>query len=395
MKEIVIVGAARTPIGTFGGALKDVKAIELSQFIIESVIARTGIGKNMVDQVIMGNCFEPIDHNIARIGLVNAGLPIETTAFHIVATCGSGMQAIISGIQSISDDNADVVLAGGVESMSTAPYLLPNARWGFRLQHHLAVDMIWKSMQEPAIGGGMGMTAENLAEQYDISREEQDLFAMRSQQCAARAIREGLFKDEIAPVPVPQRKGEPKMFDTDEHPKPDTTLEKLAALPSLFKKGGTVTAGNSCGINDAAAAVIITTPEKAEKLGLQPLARIVSYGVSGVDPAYMGIGPVPSTRKALKRAGLQLSNIGLVEINEAFAAQYLACERELGWDREIVNVNGSGISLGHPVGCTGARLVVTLLYQMAKRDVRNGLATLCAGGGQGFAMIVEGIPRKG
>jgi len=389
MKDVVIVGATRTPIGTFGGSLRDVKAIELSQFIIESVIKRTGIEKNLVDQVILGNCFEPIDHNIARIGLVKAGLPLETTAFHIVATCGSGMQAIMSGVQSIRDNNADCVIAGGAESMSTAPYLLPTARWGFRLQHHLAVDMIWRSMQEHPIGGGMGLTAENLAEQYNIPREEQDAFALRSQQNAGRAIREGRFKDEISPVPIPQRKGEPKMYDTDEHPKPDMTMEKLAALPPAFKKGGTVTAGNACGINDAAAAVILMTTEKARELGLRPMARIVSYAVAGVDPAYMGIGPVPATRKALKRANLNLDDIELIEINEAFAAQYLACERDMGWNRDIVNVNGSGISLGHPVGCTGARLVVTLLYEMEKRGLHRGLATLCAGGGQGFSTIIE------
>jgi acetyl-CoA C-acetyltransferase len=273
--------------------------------------------------------------------------------------------------------------------MSTAPYLLQDARWGFRLQHRIAADIVWMSMQEHPIGGGMGMTAENLAEQYNISREEQDLFALRSQQCAGKAIKEGRFKDEISPVPIPQRKGEPKMFDTDEHPKPDVTLEELASLQPSFRKGGTVTAGNACGINDAAAAVILMTEEKAKELGLKPLARVMSYAVAGVDPAYMGIGPVPSTKTALKRAGLELGDIELVEINEAFAAQYLACERELGWRRDIVNVNGSGISLGHPVGCTGARLVVTLLHEMAKRDVRHGLATLCAGGGLGFAMILE------
>ena len=389
MRDVVIVGATRTPIGTFGGSMKDVTAIQLSQFIIESVIRRTGIQKDRVDQVIMGNCFEPIDHNIARIGLVKAGLPIETNAFHIVATCGSGMQAIISGVQSISDDNAECVISGGVESMSTAPYLLTNARWGMRLQHHLCVDMIWKSMQEHPIGGGMGLTAENLAEQYGISREEQDAFALRSQRNAGRAIKEGRFRDEISPVPIPQRKGEPKMFDTDEHPKPDVTLEKLAQLPPAFKKGGSVTAGNSCGINDAAAALILMTKEKAEELGMKPLARILSYAVVGVDPAYMGIGPVPATQKALKRAGLKMEDIDLIEINEAFAAQYLACERQLGWNRDIVNVNGSGISLGHPIGCTGARLVVTLLHEMAKRNSHRGLATLCAGGGQGFALIVE------
>jgi acetyl-CoA C-acetyltransferase len=389
MKDVVIVGATRTPIGTFGGSLKDATAIQLSQFIIESVVQRTGIPKDRVDQVIMGNCFEPIDHNIARIGLVKAGLPLETSAFHIVATCGSGMQAIISGVQSISDDNADCVISGGVESMSTAPYLLTNARWGMRLQHQLCVDMIWKSMQEHPIGGGMGLTAENLAEKHGISREEQDAYALRSQQNAGRAMKEGRFRDEISPVPIPQRKGEPKMFHTDEYPKPDMTLEKLAQLPPAFKKGGTVTAGNSCGINDAAAALVLMTKEKAGDLGMKPLARILSYAVVGVDPAYMGIGPVPATQKALKRAGLKMEDIDLIEINEAFAAQYLACEREMGWSRDIVNVNGSGISLGHPVGCTGARLVVTLLHEMAKRNSHRGLATLCAGGGQGFALIVE------
>ena len=389
MSDVVIVEATRSPIGTFGGALRDVTAIQLSQFIIESVVKRSGLEKNLIDQVIMGNCFEPIDHNVARIGLVKAGLPLETTAFHIVATCGSGMQAIISGLQSINDGNAECVISGGIESMSTAPYLLQTARWGYRLQHHQAVDMIWKSMQEHPIGGGMGLTAERLAEQHSISREEQDAFALRSQQNAGRAIKEGRFRDEITPYPLPQRKGDPKMFDTDEYPKPDMTMEKLAALPAAFKEGGTVTAGNACGINDAAAAVIIMSEKRAKELGKKPLARIAGYAVAGVDPEIMGIGPVPATKKALTRAGFSLGDLQLIEINEAFAAQYLACEKLIGWDRQMVNVNGSGISLGHPVGCTGARLVVTLLHEMMKRDLHRGLATLCAGGGQGFAMVLE------
>jgi acetyl-CoA C-acetyltransferase len=389
MKDIVITSATRTPIGAFGGSLKHVSAIELSQFIIESVIERTGIEKNKIEQVIMGNCFEPVDHNIARIGLIKAGLPIETIAFHIVATCGSGMQAIICAAQSISDDMVSAAIAGGVESMSTAPYLLKTARWGSRLQHVECTDLIWKAMQDPAIGGGMGMTAENLADKYSISREEQDQFALRSQQCAGKAIEDGGFKKEITPIPVKQRRGDPLLFDTDEYPKPDLTMQKLAALPPAFKKGGTVTAGNACGINDAAAAVIMMTREKAEAYGLTPLARVVSYAVAGVDPAYMGIGPVPATRNALQKAGLKMSDIGLIEVNEAFAAQYLACERELQWNRDIVNVKGSGISLGHPVGCTGTRIVVTLLHQMLKDKIRFGLATMCAGGGQGFALILE------
>jgi acetyl-CoA C-acetyltransferase len=389
MKDIVIVAATRTPIGTFGGSLRDITANQLSPFIIDAVIKRAGIEKNLIDQVILGNCFEGVEHNVARIGLVKAGLPVETAAFQVVATCGSGMQAIICGVQAISEDDASCVTAGGVESMSTAPFVLKTARWGMRLQHNECTDAIWKAMQEPAIGPGMGLTAENLAEQYGISREEQDAFAVRSQQCAGRAIREGHFKDEISPFPVPQRKGQPKMYDTDEHPKPDMTMEKLAELPPAFKKGGTVTAGNSCGINDAAAAVILMSRERAKELGMKPLARIASYAAVGVDPAYMGIGPAPATRSALKRAGMKLDDIELIEVNEAFAAQYLACERELGWNRDIVNVSGSGISLGHPVGCTGARLVVTLLYGMMRRNVRHGLATLCAGGGLGFAVIIE------
>jgi acetyl-CoA C-acetyltransferase len=389
MKDVVITGGTRTAIGEFGGTLKDVTAIELSQFIIEAVVAKAAVPKDRIEQVIMGNCFEPVNHNVARIGLVKAGLPIETSAFQIVATCGSGMQAIISGVQSISDDNATTAIAGGVESMSTAPYLLKTARWGSRLKSTECTDMIWKSMQDPAIGDGMGITAENLVEKYSISREEQDLFALRSQQNAGRAIAQGRFSDEITPYPVPQRRGDPKFFVTDEYPKPDLTLDMLAKLTPAFKKNGTVTAGNACGINDAAAAVVMMERAKAKEIGAVPLARIVSYAVVGVDPAIMGIGPVPATRKALKRACLTLDDIGLIEVNEAFAAQYLACERELQWNRDFVNVNGSGISLGHPVGCTGARIVVTLLYEMIKRNVRWGLATMCAGGGQGFALILE------
>ncbi len=389
MKDIVIVGATRTAVGTFGGSLRDITANQLSPFIIDAVVKRTGIEKKVVDEVILGNCFEGVEHNVARIGLVKAGLPVETIGHQVVATCGSGMQAIINGTQGISEDDVSCVIAGGVESMSTAPFVLKTARWGMRLQHSECTDAVWKSMQEPPIGPGMGLTAENLVEQYAISREEQDAFALRSQQLAGSAIKNGHFKEEIVPFPIPQRKGEPKMYDTDEHPKPDMTMEKLAQLQPAFKKGGTVTAGNSCGINDAAAAVILMSRERAKELGMKPLARIVSYAVAGVDPAYMGIGPVPATKKALKRAGMKLDDIQLIEINEAFAAQYLACERELGWNRDIVNVSGSGISLGHPVGCTGARLVVTLLYGMKRLNLRCGLATLCAGGGQGFAIIIE------
>ncbi|TRZ77760.1 MAG: acetyl-CoA C-acetyltransferase [Deltaproteobacteria bacterium] len=391
MKDVIIVAATRTPIGELGGSLRDISAVSLGTVVLESVVKRAGIEKNMVDQVIMGNCFEPLDQNVARIALVKAGFPVEIPAFHIVATCGSGMQAIICGVQGIRDGDSDIVIAGGTESMSSAPYILTTTRWGQRLQHAIAIDMLWRAMQEYPIGDGMGVTAENLAVQYDISREEQDAFALSSQQKACMALKEGRFKDEITPVLIPKKKGDPKTVDTDEYPKPDVTLEKLSQLPAVFKKGGTVTAGNACGINDAAAAVVLMSKEKAQELGRKPLARILSYAVVGVDPSYMGIGPVPASQKALKRAGLSLKDIQLIEINEAFAAQYLSCEKAMGWNREIVNVNGSGISLGHPVGATGARLVVTLLHEMAKRDLTIGLATLCAGGGQGFAVIVERI----
>ncbi len=391
MEEIVIIDATRTPIGEFGGSLKDVSAVSLAVTVMESAMKRAGIEKNLIDQVILGNCFEPLDQNIARIATVKAGFPLETRGFHIVATCGSGMQAVMCGIQAIRDEDVDFVIAGGAESMSSAPYILTSARWGQRLQHMQAVDMLWRGMQEYPIGDGMGITAENLAVKYKISREEQDAFAMRSQQLAWKAVTEGRFKEEITPVLVPSKKGDPKMVDTDEHPRPDTTLEKLSLLPAIFKKNGTVTAGNACGMNDAAAVLVLTTKKRAQKLGLKPLAKLVSYAVVGVDPSYMGIGPVPATKKALKKAGLSLNNIQIIEINEAFAAQYLACERELGWNRDIVNVNGSGIALGHPVGATGCRLVVTLVHEMKKRNIQYGLATLCAGGGQGFAVVVENM----
>ncbi len=388
-REVVIVSATRTPIGDFGGSLKDVSATSLAMRVIESSLERVGLEKGLVGQVIMGNCFEPLDQNVARIASVKCGLPIEIPAFTIVVNCASAMQAIICGVQAIRDGDMEVVIAGGVESMSNAPYILTTTRWGQRLQHGQLIDMLWRAMQEYPIGAGMGLTAENLAEKYGISREEQDQFSLLSHQRACKAIQEGRFKDEITPVLVPQKKGEPKVVDTDEHPRPDTTLERLAKLPPAFKKNGTVTAGNSSGLNDAAAITILMSREKAKEVGLKPLAKILGYAIVGVDPSYMGIGPVPATRKVLKKLGLTLKDIQLIEINEAFAAQYLACERELGLNREIVNVNGSGIALGHPVGATGCRLVVTLLHEMAKRDLTLGLATLCVGGGLGFAMVIE------
>ena len=389
MKDVVIVGATRTPIGDFGGALRDQSAVTMAGIVLESLIKRTNLEKNAVDRVILGNCFEPVDQNVARIALVKSGFPFETTAFHIVATCGSGAQAIICGVQAIRDGDVDTIITGGSDNMSSAPYLLKSARWGQRLRHGELTDLVWKGMQEPSIGDGMGITAENLAEKYQISREEQDQLALLSQQRACKAIESGRFKDEITPVSIPQRKGDPKVVDTDEFPKSGVTLEKLAKLPAAFKKGGTVTAGNACGLNDGAAGLVLMAADKAKAMGLKPMARVASYAVAGVDPSYMGIGPVPATKLALKKAGMALNDVQLIECNEAFAAQYLACEKELGWNRDITNVNGSGISLGHPVGATGARLVVTLLHEMSKRDLSVGLTTMCAGGGQGFTIIVE------
>ena len=391
MRDVVIVSATRTPIGDFGGSLKDVSAVSLAMRVIESSLDRVGLEKKVVEQVIMGNCFEPLDQNVARIASVKSGLPLETPGFTIVVNCASAMQAMICGTQAIRDGDVNVVIAGGVESMSNAPYILTTSRWGQRLQHGQMVDMLWRAMQESPIGTGMGLTAENLAEKYGISREEQDRFSLLSQQRACKAIQEGRFKDEITTVLVSQKKGEAKTVDTDEHPRPDSTLEKLAKLPPAFKKDGTVTAGNSSGLNDAAAVTVLMSREKAKEMGLKPLAKILGYAIVGVDPSYMGIGPVPATNKLLKKLGLRLKDIQLIEINEAFAAQYLSCEKELGLNRDIVNVNGSGIALGHPVGATGCRLVVTLIHEMAKRDLTLGLATLCVGGGLGFSVVVERV----
>lgn len=391
MNDIVIAGATRTAIGDFGGSLRDISARELAMQIMAASVDRAGIDKKEVGKIFMGNCFEPMDSNVARIASVMSGFPVETPAISITCTCGSGMQAIISGVQAINDGEVEVALTGGVESMSTAPYILTTSRWGQRLQHGQMYDLIWRAMQEYPIGGGMGLTAENLAEKYNISREEQDRFALLSQQRAWNAVQGDRFKEEITPVKIPQRKGEPKLVDTDEHPRADVTFEKLSQLMPAFKKDGTVTAGNACGLNDAAAATVIMTEKKANDLGVKPLAKILSYAVAGVDPAYMGIGPVPAIRKALERAGLSLDDIDLFEINEAFAAQYLSCEKELGLNREKVNVNGSGIALGHPVGATGCRLVVTLIHEMNKRGLRYGAASLCAGGGHGFAIILESV----
>lgn len=388
-ENIYIVSATRTPIGGFGRSLVKVSATELAVLVIQSAVKRAQIENDLVDLVFMGNCFDPIADNIARIAAVKAGMPFEAPGISVSATCGSGMQAVAFGFQAIREREADIVVAGGVESMSTAPFVSTTNRWGARLRHAEMFDLVWKAMQENPLGSGMGVTAENVAQRDGITREDQDEFALTSQSRAIRAIKDGRFRDEITPVEIPGKKGEFKVFDTDEHPREGLTMDQLAKLPPAFKEGGTVTAGNSSGINDGAAAVVLMSHSKVKELGIRPMARIIGKTVAGVDPDYMGDGPIPATRKILEKTGLTLKDIGLIEINEAFAAPYLACERALGLDREITNVNGSGIALGHPVGCTGCRLIVTLVHEMKKRNENLGLATLCAGGGHGFATIIE------
>jgi acetyl-CoA C-acetyltransferase len=425
MKEVVIVSAARTAVGTFGASLKDVSAIKLGAIAIGGAIKKahfkpivkkdlldvapdafkqvgmTELEKShykwdesmqgvQVDEVIMGNVLQAGQgQNPARQAMIQAGVPKETNAFTVSKVCASGMKAIALGAQSIMVGDADVVVAGGMENMSQVPYAFPQGRWGARMFNQEMVDlMVFDGLFEIFYGYHMGLTAENIAEKFGISRKEQDELGLLSHQRARAAIKNGIFKEEIIPVVIPQKKGEPIVFDTDERPM-DTSLEKMGKLPTAFKPGGTVTAGNASGINDAAAAVVLMSKEMAKALKLEPMAKIRSYAAGGVDPAYMGLGPIPAVRKALKKAGVALNDIGLIELNEAFASQAIACVRELKFDMEKTNVNGSGISIGHPIGCSGARLIVTLLHEMKRRNINLGLATLCIGGGQGMAMIVE------
>ena len=389
MRKVVITSAVRTPIGDFGGSLKPVKPVPLMIKVMEENLKRAQLEKEFIDQVVIGNCFAPIDQNIARLTLLLMGIPYEVPGHTIQCACSSASQAIINGANAIAMGQAQVVLAGGVESMSNAPYIMETARWGQRLRHATSLDLIWFGMQEYPVGGGMGLAAERLAEKYDISREEQDELALSSHQRAVKAIKEGRFKREILPIEVQLSKGRTALVDTDEHPREDTSMEKLSKLPSVFKERGCVTAGNASSMNDGAAAVILMSEEKATDLGVTPLARIRAYNVTAVDPHLVGIAPVPAIRNVLKESGLALKDIQLFEINEAFASYYLSTEKELGLDREITNVNGSGISLGHPVGCTGCRMVVTLLYEMERQDLSTGISSLCAGGGVGTAILLE------
>lgn len=391
LRDVVIVSAARTPIGDFGGAFKDVLSADLGVIAVKAAIERAGIDPAILDDVLVGNCFMRSDEiNVARVISLKAGVPQEVPAATIQRQCSSSMQAFVFGAQQIQTGASDVVLIGGVESMSNVPYIMKNARWGLRMRHHEITDALWEGLEDPLGKFMMGITAENLAEKYDITREEQDEVAYTSHMRAAAAQKAGLFDDEIVPVPVPQRRGDPKIISLDEHIRPELTREALAKMRPAFKKdGGTVTAGNSSGINDGASAAVIMSADKAKDLGLTPMARLVSHAAAGVEPELMGYGPVPATKKALDRAGKTVQDVGLWEINEAFAAQYLSVEKLLELDRGITNVNGSGVALGHPVGCTGLRIIISLVYEMARRDVKLGGASLCVGGGMGKTVILE------
>ena len=391
MKDVVIVSAVRTALGSFGGSLKDVPAVDLGALVIKEAVNRAGIKPELVEEVIMGNVIQAgLGQNTARQATIKAGLPQEVSAMTINKVCGSGLRAVSLAAQMIKAGDADCIVAGGMENMSAAPYALKDTRWGHKMGDHKVVDtMINDALWDAFNNYHMGVTAENIAKQWGLTREEQDAFAASSQQKAEAAIKSGKFKDEIVPVVIPQRKGEPKVFDTDEFPRFGTTAETLAKLRPSFIKDGTVTAGNASGINDGAAAFVVMSAEKAEELGLKVMAKIKSYGSRGLDPAIMGYGPFHATKKALEKANMEVKDLDLIEANEAFAAQSLAVAKDLGFDMEKVNVNGGAIALGHPVGASGARILVTLLHEMEKRDAKTGLATLCIGGGMGTALVVE------
>jgi acetyl-CoA C-acetyltransferase len=392
MKEVVIVNAVRTPVGAFGRSLRDISAVDLGVTAVKELIKRTGINPAEVDELIFGCVLQGGQgQNVARQILIKSGIPHDVPAMTVNKVCASGLRSVSMAAQCIKAGDGDMIIAGGTENMSAAPYAMNRARWGARMNDDTLVDlMIHDGLWEIFNGYHMGVTAENVAEQFGVSREDQDAYGAMSQQRAEKAIAEGRFKDEIVPVVVPQRKGDPKIFDTDEHPRAGTTVESMAKLRPAFKKDGTVTAGNASGINDGAGAVLVMSADKAAEKGLKPMARIISYASAGVDPKIMGVGPIPATRKALKKAGLSMDDIDLVEANEAFASQTLVVKKELGLDVNKTNVNGGAIALGHPIGASGTRILTTLLYEMQKRDdVKRGLATLCIGGGMGHAMILE------
>ncbi len=393
MGDIVIASAVRTAGGSFGGSFKKISAVELGALILPEAVRRAGIESSEVDEVVFGTGWQAgLGPNIGRLAAVKGGLPFEVPAFTVNKRCGSSLRATSLAVQLIKAGDARTVLVGGSENSSQVPYIAQGARWGNRMGDGKLIDILHKDgFMCPLAGHLMGNTAETLVEKYGISREEQDEWAAGSQSKAVRASREGKFKDEILPVEIPVRKGDPLVFDSEEIPREGVTFDKLAKLKPVFKKDGTVTAGNSCALCDAAAALVVMTKERADELGVKPLARIVSYAHAGVDPKVMGIGPVPAVHKALDKAGMKLEDIDVIELNEAFAAQILAVEKELDWDREKVNVHGGAIALGHPVGATGAKILTTLLYALRDRDQNLGMVSLCIGGGQGVAIVLERI----
>jgi len=392
MREIVIASAVRTAVGSFGGSLANVSPIDLGATVIKEAIERAGVPAEAVDEVVLGCVLQAgYGQGVARQASVKAGLPVETPAWTLNMICGSGLKTVSVAFDMIASGTADIVVAGGTENMSMSPYVMKKARWGQRMGNAEMTDiMVHDGLTDAFEGYHMGITAENIVDQWQLTRDEQDQFAFESQQKAAKAKADGKFKDEIVPVSIPQRKGDPIIFDTDEYIKENAKFEKLNSLRPAFKRDGSVTAGNASGINDGAAALVIMSAEKAKELGVTPLATIVTHASAGVDPSIMGIGPVNAVQKALKRADLTKDQIDLVEANEAFAAQSLAVMKELDLDKSIVNVNGGAIAIGHPIGASGARIFVTLIHEMLKREDANyGLATLCIGGGMGEAMIIK------
>lgn len=390
MREAVVVSAVRTAVGTFGGTLKDTRAVDLGAIVIKAAIEKAGINGSDVDEVLMGCVLQTaLGQNVARQAAIKAGLPVEVPCTTVNKVCGSGLKTITSAAAAIMAGESEVVVAGGTENMSASPYAVAGARWGLRMGDSSMTDVMIKDGLWCAFNDyHMGITAENVAERYNLTREMQDQFALGSQEKAHAAIQGGRFKDEIVPVDVPQKKGDPLVFETDEHPRM-TSLEKLSQLRPAFKKDGSVTAGNASGINDSAAAVVVMSAERASELGLKPLVTIKGYASAGVEPAVMGTGPIPATRKALERAGWSVSDLDLIEANEAFAAQALSVMHELDLNPDIVNVNGGAIAIGHPIGASGTRVFVTLVHEMLKGNAKKGLATLCIGGGQGIACLVE------
>ncbi|MCO7232744.1 MULTISPECIES: acetyl-CoA C-acetyltransferase [unclassified Cobetia] len=391
MQDVVIVAARRTAVGAFGGSLAGISAADLGAHVIKDILASTGVSGDQVDEVLLGQVLTAgCGQNPARQAVIKAGLPEGVPAMTINKVCGSGLKALHLATQAIRCGDAELILAGGQENMSLSPHVLPNSRDGKRMGDWKAIDsMVHDGLWDAFNDIHMGITAENLAEKYEITREAQDAFAAASQQKACAAIEAGRFKGQIVPVEIPQRKGDPIVFDTDENPRAGTTAEKLAGMRPAFKKDGTVTAGNASALNDGAAVVMLCSADKARELGLTPLATIKAYSNAGVDPKIMGIGPAPATRLCLKKAGWSLEDLDLVEANEAFAAQALSVNKELGWDVDKVNVNGGAIALGHPIGASGCRVLVSLVHEMIERDAKKGLATLCIGGGQGVALAIE------